>query len=357
MLSVRSVGSALLLLLTVAAARQAQAQPAKPATLPTLQPCVKEQGVPEKGIVNPGPPNPFSARQLTGTAAFGQLDHGAYRGTMSGMRVRLCEASLLMDRKDWEGARIRLDDAKIYSDALVLADQAFQVRVRTQTGLCLDYAKAASIMMGTMETQSAELKAAFDTLAAGLARFNKERADWQAAIDESRVKIRRAIDDHNRRESDFWHQVGSLFGVSSDDGIGEQLRTLDGIMQADRDRLYQASLRASLTEGAALQKYQALQTALAHIDQVHAQIGTLKKSINTLDDAKFGMDKLRLAFDAFVKEMSAQAPSDEFRWRRLKTKIEALRDTLFDYGESFPSGVLASCSPAAITQNTKQVPW
>ena len=221
----------------------------------------------------------------------------------------------------------------------------------------MDYAKAASIKIGEIEGQSAELKTAVDQLMADLARLNKERAEWQGNIDATRVKIRTAIEDHNDRENSFWHQVGSVFGVSSDDGIAEQLQTLDGIVQNSRDRLYEASLRASLTEGAALQKYEVMQKALAQTVQVQAQLGTLKKSINVLDDSKFGMAKLRSAFDAFVADMNTTLPHDDFRWQRRRARTELLRDTMFDYGELFVSGILTSCDPVAIKSDTKQVPW
>jgi len=348
---------AIALLLTMAAAGDAVAQPAKPPTLPSLPQCIIEQGVPEKGMVGLGPPDPRSAFTLTSNAAAGRLDYGAYRWTLSGLRVRLCEASLLLGKQDWASAKARLDDGKPYSDAVVLADQAFQVRAETQSGLCLDYAKQASIKIGEIEGQSAKLKDAIQDLTAKLKGFETQRQQWQQRVDATRQQIQTAIDDHNDRENSFWHQVGSFFGASSDDGIDQQLNTLNGILQDERAKLQVASINSGMTEGEALQKYNELKTALAQITQVQAQLGALKKAINALDDAKFGMTMLRSAFDAFIKEMNADLPNDEFRGQLVRKKIEALRDAIFDFGEAFPSGVLASCNPVAITADTKQVPW
>lgn len=349
---------AIVLLLALGAAGETAAQPANSPTLPSLPECVIEQGVPEKGMVSLGPPDARSAFTLTNTAAAGRLDYGAYRWTLSGLRVRLCEASLLLGKQDQAGAKARLDDGKPYSDALVLADQAFQVRAETQIGLCLDFAKQASIKIGEIEGQSAKLKTSVQDLTAKLAGFDNDREQWQRRVNETRQQIQTAIEDHNSRENSFWHQVGSFFGASSDDGIDEQLHTLEGILQDERAKLQVASLNSSMTGGEAMQKYNELKQALAQIQQVQVQLGALKKAINLLDDAKFGIAMLRSALGAFVKEMNADdLPNDEFRLQLVRKKIEALRDAMFDFGEAFPSGVMASCNPVALTPDTKQVPW
>ena len=348
---------ATVLLLTLSAGGHSAAQQGRRETLPGLPKCFIEQGVPEKGIVDLGQPDPRSAFSLTSTAAAGQLDYGSYRWTLSGFRVRLCETSFLVDKKDFAGAKARLEDSKTYSDALVLADQAFQVRAKTQGRLCMDYAQRESIQLGQIEGQSDDLQLAIGELNATLEGFNSTREEVQRSINGTRQQIQKAIDDHNDRESSFWHQVGSFFGASSDDGIGRQLATLNGIMDQERDQLYKASLRASLTDGAMSQKSEQLNKAMAQIVQVNAHIGLLKKSINVLDDARFGMELLRGSFKDFVDEMNAGLPDDEVGWGILQGKIEALRDSIYDHGEAFPSGVMTSCDPLAIAADTKQVPW
>lgn len=326
-------------------------------TLTDLPQCVSEQGVPEKGIVSPGPPNPRAPLSLTNTAAAGQLDYGAYRWTMSGLRVRLCETGELIGSRDLAGAKARLTDAKIYTDALVLADKAFQVRAEAQRVNCVDYAKDASLRIGDLDQKNAEVRTAWAKLNGVLGEANKKRDEWIGRINATRAQIQQAIDDHNDRENSFWHQVGSFFGASSDDGIEDQLRTLNGIMSSERDELYKASLQASLLGGEQQQKVDELKRNIAQIDQLQRQLGTLKNAYVALDDARLGMFRLREAFAGFVDEMNADLPEDKERWQRIKTDIEKLQDAMFDFGESFPAGVLATCNPLAVTPDSKQVPW
>lgn len=324
--------------------------PPKRAPAVVMPECKSEQLSPPKFIVDFGPPDQRSALSLANSLKAGYIDVGAYRGTHTGLRVELCEASTLLARGEREKAQAHLEEARSYLAAIIDANKAVQIKAELERKSCLDGLDGAFSTVQQFEEKGSEAGKAAWTAYQTYQNLDKLRGQWDGEIERTRAEIRRDIDDYNGMVSKPFYEIRALFTGSQDrDNLDRQLKQLQQNLDSYNKQKGQMTEKEVENEIAAHNGWARQRAAFQQVQEARKKLGIVLSTISAIATNTDTVAEMDRSFSPLTTKLEQLPRWINYAPDELRKTIDDVRASIKERVEVFPRVADLGCRAGTFT--------